>query len=61
MENKKLKDERYKLYKQSTILQEEFMRTDNFKKAMKVKEKQDKAYKKWKFYDSFIKAQEKIK
>ena len=61
MNNKKLKDERYKLYRQSTILQEEFMKTDNFIKAMKLKEKQDKAYKKWKFYDNFIKAQEKLK
>ena len=61
MENKKLKEERYKLYKQSTLLQKKCIETDNYIKSMQLRDKQDKAYKKWKFYDEFIKAQEKLK
>ena len=61
MNNKSLKDARYRLYKQSTILQQAALDEENMIKSFQLKERQDKAYKKWKFYDNFIKAQEKIK
>lgn len=61
MGNKNLRDERYKILRQSTLLQQAVINEDNKGKAFKIKKKQNEVYKKWKFYDGFIKAQEKTK
>lgn len=61
MSTKNLRDERYKIYKESKILQQAAIDADNKHRSYQIKQKQNEVYKKWCFYDSFIKAQEKIK
>ena len=61
MSTKKLRDERYRIYKESKALQQAAIDEDNKKKSYKIKQRQNEVYKKWCFYDNFIKAQEKIK
>lgn len=59
--SKQLRDERYKIYKQSKALQQAAIDEDNKYKSYQIKQKQNEVYKKWQFYDRFIKAQDKIK
>ena len=61
MSTKNLRDERYKIYKESKTLQQAALDEDNRKKSYKIKTKQNEVYKKWCFYDNFIKAVEKQK
>jgi len=59
--SKQLRDERYKIYKQSKALQQAAIDEDNKYKSYQIKQRQNEIYKKWQFYDRFIKAQDKIK
>lgn len=52
--------ERQKLYKEGIELQNLLFEEKN-KNTDKTKQLQNKIYKKWKFYDEFIKAKEKEK
>ena len=61
MSTKNLRDERYKIYKESKSLQQAALDEDNRKKSYKIKIKQNEVYKKWCYYDNFIKAVEKQK
>ena len=57
-----LKNKRYNLIQQSAILQSErFNDKLSAKKSKEVGEKQNEVYKKYKFFDSYIKTLEKIK
>lgn len=62
MSTKKLRDERYKLYKKSILLQETSKEEKiSQKRTFELNRIQNEIYKKWKFYDNFIKAVEKTK
>lgn len=55
-ETKKLRD---KLYKETKIQREGAWKEKDFKKALKLREKEKVNYEKWKLLDGIIKAQEK--
>lgn len=61
MSTKNLRDQRYKLYKESKTLQQAALDEDNKKRSYAIKQKQNDAYHKWKFFDGYIKALEKTK
>lgn len=52
--------ERQKLFEESTGMRNLSFKYDK-NNTIKKREEQDKKYKKWKFYDNFIKAMEKTK
>lgn len=62
MSTKKLRDERYELYKKSRLLQETSKEEKvPQKRTFELNKMQNEIYKKWNFYDKFIKAVEKNK
>ena len=62
-----LRSKREELRKTSVILKNASIIVEgnnikkNYEKSIKIKEKQDEVYKKWNFYDNFIKATEECK
>lgn len=57
--NKSIRDKRNKLYDISRNLQILALYETKYEKGRKLKEQQTKAYKKWKFFDDYIKYMEK--
>lgn len=58
MIDRSIRDKREKLRQESTRLSELFMEQDDFN--FELYEEQDITYKKWLFYDKFIKAMEEV-
>lgn len=58
---KEIYDTKEKLYRESVLLRQEAGRIQDYNEAMKVREKQDIAYKKWIFYSNILKANNKLK
>lgn len=58
MIDRSIRDKREKLRQESTRLSELYIKQDDFN--FKLYEEQDKTYKKWLFYDKFIKAMEEV-
>ena len=58
MINRSIRDRREKLRQESIRLSELFMEQDDF--DFELYEEQDRIYKKWLFYDKFIKAMENL-
>lgn len=44
----------------SHILQQASLNEPNYKKSMELRNRQNEMYKKWEFYDKYIKTKEKI-
>ena len=59
--SRELRHKRNELCKESVRIRNAMIQDMNFDKKSKLKEKQRDIYKKWEFYNGFIKAQEKIK
>lgn len=59
MIDRSIRDKREKLRQESIRLSELFMEQDDF--DFELYEEQDRTYKKWLFYDKFIKAMEGVK
>lgn len=57
---KEIYDTKEKLYHESVLLRQEGGRIQDYNEAMKVREKQDEAYKRYNFYKNIIKANDKI-
>ena len=57
---KEIYDTKEKLYRESVLLRQEAGRIQDYNEAMKVREKQDIAYKKWVFYNNILKANNKL-
>lgn len=57
---KEIYDTKEKLYRESVLLRQEGGRIQDYNEAMKVREKQDEAYKRYNFYKNIIKANDKI-
>lgn len=58
MIDRSIRDRREKLRLESIRLSELFMEQDDFN--LEIYEEQDRTYKKWLFYDKFIKAMEEV-
>lgn len=58
MIDRSIRDKREKLRQESTRLSELYIKQDDFN--FELYEEQDKTYKKWLFYDKFIKAMEEV-
>lgn len=58
MIDRSIRDKRDKLRKESTRLSELYIEQDDFN--LEIYEEQDRTYKKWLFYDKFIKAMEEV-
>lgn len=58
MIDRSIRDKREKLRKESTRLSELYIEQDDFN--FELYEEQDRTYKKWLFYDKFIKAMEEV-
>ena len=56
-----LKEIREKLYKQTRKQKEEAWIEKDFKKSIRIREEEKANYQKWKFLDSLLKANERIK
>ena len=56
-----LKEIREKLYKQTRKQKEEAWIEKDYKKSIRIKKKKKANYQKWKFLDSLLKANERIK
>lgn len=60
MIDKLIRDKREELRKKSSSLQNLYLESDNSSKFLELRKNQDETYKKWKFYDNFIKTMEKL-
>lgn len=58
---KEIRDKRFKLLKEGKKLQELSLNDCDFDNAIRIKEQQQEVYDKFKFYDEFIKANDKLK
>lgn len=58
--NRCIRDKREKLRRESTLLRESAFDKKVIEEQLIIREKQNKVYNKWKFYDSIIKASEKV-
>lgn len=58
MIDRSIRDRREKLRQESTRLSELYIKQDDFN--FELYEEQDKTYKKWLFYDKFIKVMEEV-
>ena len=58
MIDRSIRDRREKLRKESTRLSELYIEQDDFN--FELYEEQDRTYKKWLFYDKFIKVMEEV-
>lgn len=56
-----IRKERNKLLKNSKRLRTLSKCVDNYSKSKQIEKEQEETYKKWLFYDEFIKANDKIK
>ena len=61
MIDKSIRNKREELKKKSTTLQGLYLDVDNFSNYNELRKNQNEAYKKWQFYDNFIKAMENVK
>ena len=61
MINKSIRNKREQLKKKSTTLQSLYLDIKNSSNYNELRKNQNETYKKWKFYDNFIKAMEKVK
>lgn len=61
MLSRDIRDKRNQLYDMSRNLQILALYEKQYEKGRKLKEEQNKTYKKWKFFDGYIKALEKIR
>lgn len=58
--NRCIRDKREKLRRESTLLRESASDNKTIEESLKIREKQNSVYNKWKFYDSIIKASERV-
>lgn len=58
MIDRSIRDKREKLRQESTRLSELYIKQDDF--DFELYQEQDRTYKKWLFYDKFIKTMEKV-
>lgn len=57
-----LRERKQELYRESINLRgKSYMFDDNFEMSEKIRKRQTKIYERWKFYDGYLKAKEKIK
>lgn len=61
MINKETRQKRSELCRESFRIRKAMSEDVSYEKMMELKRKQNEIYKKWDFYNGFIKAQEKIK
>lgn len=61
MIDKSIRNKREELKKKSTTLQGLYLDTENYSNFNELRKNQNETYKKWQFYDNFIKTMEKVK
>lgn len=61
MINKETRQKRSELCRESFRIRKAMSEDVSYEKMMELKRKQNEIYKKWDFYDKFIKADEKLK
>lgn len=59
VDNMKAREKEYRLYKESVILQDAYMNTEDYEKSKELQKRQDEVYKKWLFFKKFRKEVEK--
>ena len=61
MIDKSIRTKREELKNKSTTLQSLYLDIENYSNYNELRKNQNETYKKWQFYDNFIKAMEKVK